>query len=376
MVQLNFETTIKMQAYKMKTYTDLKDSTRYHFVVIGAGGTGGHLIPNLVRQVGVYNSELGEDDIKHSVLVIDADEVERSNLIRQNFTSGDLGKNKAKVMATRYGRAFGVDVGYVESYITSPKDLILMAANALSIQSKIDIFYDKEEIAQNEAHPEDYMAILRSEIVTVFIDATDNNKTRFIIEESARRWKGEAIVLSSGNEASAGQVLFSAFPKRSTYKTFQDYWDRDTMFVETGLITSPSFFDVFPNSPFEKLPTEMSCAESTVSAPQNMIANVTASNILFNYVNKLLAFEPIQVFLTFFDTQGMTQSVYRFNKTDMTRALQLTPNNRSLATYVTGESNGDDVCRPTWSDFEEARVKEEQKKAEEISRVLAGISHS
>ena len=375
MVQLNFETTIKMQAYTMKTYTDSKHSTRYNFVVIGAGGTGGHLIPNLVRQVGVYNSELGEDDIKHSVLVVDADEVERSNLIRQNFTSGDLGKNKAKVMATRYGRAFGVDVGYVESYITSPKELILMTANALSVQSKIDVFYGKGQIAENEAHPEKHMS-LRSEIVTVFIDATDNNKTRFIIEEAARRWDGEAIVLSSGNEASAGQVLFSAFPKNSTYKTFPHYWDTDKMFVETGLITSPSFFDVFPNSPFEKLPTEMSCAESTVSAPQNMIANVTASNILFNYVNKLLAFEPIQVFLTFFDTQGMTQSVYRFNKTDMTRALQLTPNNRSLATYVTGESNGDDVCRPTWSDFEEARLKEEQTKAEEISRVLAGISHS
>ena len=370
MVQLNFETTIKMQAYRHLEY-----STRYHFVVIGAGGTGGHLIPNLVRQVGVYNSEIKEDDIKHSVLVIDADEIERNNLIRQNFTSGDLGKNKAKVMATRYGRAFGVDVGYVESYITSPKDLILMAANALSVQSKIDVFYVKGQIAENEAHPEKHMS-LSSEIVTVFIDATDNNKTRFIIEESARRWNGEAIVLSSGNEASAGQVLFSAFPKRSTYKTFQDYTYQDKMFVETGLIASPSFFDVFPNSPFEKLPTEMSCAESTVSAPQNMIANVTAANILFNYVNKLLAFEPIQVFLTFFDTQGMTQSVYRFNKTDLTRALQLTPNNRSLATYVTGESDGDGVRRPTWSDFEEARVKEEQKKAEEISRVLAGVSHS
>lgn len=75
MVQLNFETTIKMQTYKTRTYTDSKDSTRYHFVVIGAGGTGGHLIPNLVRQVGVYNSELEEDDTKHSVLVIDADVV-------------------------------------------------------------------------------------------------------------------------------------------------------------------------------------------------------------------------------------------------------------------------------------------------------------
>lgn len=368
MVQLNLETTIRLFPNKSVLR---KKSTRYHFVVVGAGGTGGHLLPNLIRQVGVHNRSLSEDVMKHSVVVIDADDVETSNLIRQNFTQNDLGKNKAKVMATRYGRAFGVNVGYIEEYITSPKELILMAADSYLSQSDLDIFYGERESALKDNNPENFMDTIATNVV-VFIDATDNNKTRFLIEEAARRWKGTAIVLSSGNESSAGQVIFSMFPY-GTSNTLNEVWDKGGLFSDSGPIETPSFFDVFPDSPFEKLPTEVSCAESTVSAPQNMIANVTAANILFNYVNKLLAYEPIQVFLTFFDTDGMTQSVYHFTKTDVTRALQLTEGNKNLARYVTGSYEGLDKSTPTWTDFEKARIKEEREKAEEISKIFAGV---
>ena len=45
--------------------------TDIHFIVVGAGGTGGYLIPNLGRMVGIKNKEGSE----HTVTIIDKDEV-------------------------------------------------------------------------------------------------------------------------------------------------------------------------------------------------------------------------------------------------------------------------------------------------------------
>lgn len=43
-----------------------------HFVVVGAGGTGGHLLPNLIRMIGIKNDS---SPMKHSISIIDADVV-------------------------------------------------------------------------------------------------------------------------------------------------------------------------------------------------------------------------------------------------------------------------------------------------------------
>ena len=43
----------------------------YHFIIIGAGGTGGYLIPNLARMVSIKNGE-GAD---HQVTIVDAEKV-------------------------------------------------------------------------------------------------------------------------------------------------------------------------------------------------------------------------------------------------------------------------------------------------------------
>jgi hypothetical protein len=60
-------------------------------IVIGAGGTGARvcaLLPRLVRA--------GD-----RIVVMDGDEVEERNLLRQHFTPSDVGANKAEVCATR-----------------------------------------------------------------------------------------------------------------------------------------------------------------------------------------------------------------------------------------------------------------------------------
>ena len=57
-------------------------------LIIGAGGTGGYVIPHLYRIA--YASGR-----KCQIIIADGDIVERKNLIRQNFAECDIGNNKA-----------------------------------------------------------------------------------------------------------------------------------------------------------------------------------------------------------------------------------------------------------------------------------------
>ena len=59
-------------------------------VVIGAGGTGGYVIPHLYR-LGYASHR----DVR--IIVCDGDVVEEKSLIRQNFVEQDIGRNKAQV---------------------------------------------------------------------------------------------------------------------------------------------------------------------------------------------------------------------------------------------------------------------------------------
>ena len=77
-------------------------------VVVGAGGTGGRLIPPLMQI-------LKRGDV---VAIVDGDHVEDRNLARQNFRTRDVGENKAEVMARRYRRD-GIDVEVYTSMLTA-----------------------------------------------------------------------------------------------------------------------------------------------------------------------------------------------------------------------------------------------------------------
>ncbi len=60
--------------------------------VIGAGGGGCRIVPELCLLIGAEN-----------VVVVDGDTVEEKNLDRQHFTQSDIGQNKAIALSVRYG---------------------------------------------------------------------------------------------------------------------------------------------------------------------------------------------------------------------------------------------------------------------------------
>ncbi|MBQ7152545.1 MAG: ThiF family adenylyltransferase, partial [Clostridia bacterium] len=79
-------------------------------VMLGAGGTGGHIAPHLYRLLYALDRPV-------RFIICDGDIVEEKNLVRQNFIPADLGENKARVLAERYSAVFGMETEYIPAFV-------------------------------------------------------------------------------------------------------------------------------------------------------------------------------------------------------------------------------------------------------------------
>ena len=250
------------------------------FIVIGCGGTGAYFLPNLARQVSIANGLRKIEGLaEHKILLVDADEVSLSNLNRQNFIEKDLDKNKAEVLATRYGTAFSMNIEYLDEYITSA-DMLYEIVNDFSDNKRC---------------------------LPVIVDCVDNNKTRVLIHEAIQELKKDFVAtvsLSSGNELYTGQVV-CGFVLGEGLETQWGY-------ENNKLFRTPTVVDMFPEilEGGDKLPTELSCDEAAISHPQNIMTNITAANLLFNFANTLITANidkeenpGLSYFAVTFDTQ-------------------------------------------------------------------------
>lgn len=204
---------------------ELPNDYCYNLVfVIGCGGTGGYVVRDLARYLSTlpYASRI-------IMVLVDGDEVEERNLIRQNFINKDIGKNKAEVLATRYGAAYGLKMIAVPTHLTAENFSNVMGRGALEklvdIESGLQQADEEHEIQAPTIHTN--LAI---------ISCVDNNKTRALISKTLGLdsrsglkvfaesiWnpyttdtEDETVVSSlvesitwidSGNESNAGQVI-------------------------------------------------------------------------------------------------------------------------------------------------------------------------
>jgi PRTRC genetic system ThiF family protein len=254
--------------------------SNFHFIVIGAGGTGGYLIPNLARQVSMINQR---EKRFNFITIADADVTEEKNLIRQNFISSDIGMNKAEVMASRYSGAFGIPIASVNRYIEDEETLL--------------------KIMTQTPHT-----------LPVVIGCVDNNKTRQMIAKLFYSRKKTFIFLDSGNEQYTGQVVFG----------FNGSGNGNP-----NLFYMPCITDVFPDvmeDSSTKFVTEMSCAEQAISHPQSIATNITAANILFEFCNMVLnsrEIDGIKTNTVLFNT--ITATTTQFMNTDEQLAKRYIP---------------------------------------------------
>jgi len=223
-------------------------------ILLGAGGTGGHVAPHLYRML--YSLERYT-----KVLICDGDIVEEKNLVRQNFISIDLGKNKAQVLAERYASAFGLAVSYIPEFIEDE--------NRLAELIKPDTY---------QVGPYSYQ---KAEGLTVLIGCVDNNRSRQLCHQVFKSAKN-LIYIDSGNGEHSGQVVCGIRRSGRTY------------YKPIGEV----YPDVLEET--DKFPTQLSCAEAAVSAPQSIVANLMAGTAIVSYLYNILVLGNIETrFVTF-----------------------------------------------------------------------------
>ncbi len=231
-------------------------------IVIGAGGTGGYVIPHLYRIGFASNRYI-------RIIVCDGDVVEEKNLIRQNFIEQDIGRNKAQVQAERYSAAFGIECEYKPDFIETEEELFSL--------TKPDF----------EARP--YSGVPESQKV-ILLGCVDNNKSRQLCHKIFNKQK-DLVYIDSGNGEHTGQVVCGVRQNgRTTYKPVGSLYP-----------------DVLKEE--DKFPSELSCAERAVSAPQSVTANLTAATAMVGFLYNLLIVGELNTrYVTFSSKQINTRA--------------------------------------------------------------------
>ena len=160
-------------------------------VVLGAGGTGGYLIPHL------YRIAFADSARTYRIIICDGDIVEKKNLVRQNFVKQDIGRNKAAVLAERYAGAFGIECEYIPEYIE----------NEARLKGLVRPDFRKS-YWNNTAETQR----------VILIGCVDNNKSRALCHKVFYETEN-LIYIDSGNGESTGQVVCGVRQNgRTTYK--------------------------------------------------------------------------------------------------------------------------------------------------------------
>ncbi len=231
--------------------------TPVKIVMLGAGGTGGHIAPHIYRLLYAL-------DRPARFIICDGDTVEQKNLLRQNFAPGDLGENKARVLAERYSTVFGMEAEYVPFFIEKLDALMeLIRPNGWEL---------KEHSYQQT--PE----------MVILLGAVDNNRSRQLCHHAFCQSK-DLIYIDSGNGEFSGQVVCGV--RRNGRTVFKPIGG-----VHPALLKS-----------MDKFPTELSCAEASISDPQSMAANITAATAVVDMVYNILTHGESLVRQTDFSTR-------------------------------------------------------------------------
>ena len=217
-------------------------------VMLGAGGTGGYAAPHIYRLIHTLRRPI-------QFFIADGDIVEEKNLVRQNFIRADLGRNKAAVMAERYASAFGMEIAYLPEFI------------------------ENDGVLTSLVTPD-----ARQKELVVLIGAVDNNKSRQMCHSVFMQAK-DLVYIDSGNGQYTGQVICGIRRGGRTY-----YKPVGTLYP-----------DVLEDT--DKFPTELSCAEAAISAPQSVVANVMAATAILSYLYDILVLGDITVQNVTFSTK-------------------------------------------------------------------------
>lgn len=237
----------------MKELSGQTSNKRYlpldKIVIVGCGGTGSWLIPKLAKTINdMKRKNLLSADF--SLVLVDGDTVESKNLIRQNFVESDIGRNKAEVMAVRYGATLNdISVQYIDKYLTEKSN------------------YDVNHFSHiNTLHD----MVAHSEFVVVFNLVDNQNARRAVHSLLITGW-----IVDIGNELAHGQLFATPYGA-----TPSDY-------------AKLKFFTMSPETLTEDEEVKIySCAEADTDVEleeQFLVANDTAALVGHNWLCALMS---------------------------------------------------------------------------------------
>ena len=154
------------------------------------------------------------------------------------------------MLAERYSSVFGMETEYVPEFIESGERLLSML-QARSFPT--GPYWHSPTVKE----------------LVILIGAVDNNKSRKLCHEVFYKLD-DLIYIDSGNGMHTGQIVCGI---RSGGRTF---------YRPVGA----AFPEVLQDT--DKFPTELSCAEASVSAPQSIAANITAATAVVDMIYNIL----------------------------------------------------------------------------------------
>lgn len=227
-------------------------------VVVGLGGTGAQVARSVARLV----YEMKRSGLHApSIRFIDPDVVEEKNIGRQLFSYGDIGHNKAQVLAARFNAALGLDI----AAINQPVDA--------------------------KEHFERYSTSL-------VIGAVDNDVAR----RELAAIQG-ALWLDCGNFKNAGQVILGNLGDREAMLRYmKEKADKYRYLPHAGLLF-PALLE-----PEVEVPTTppASCADLVALGEQALFINDLMAAVAAQYLWRLLYRQPIHTFASFIDGDSLS----------------------------------------------------------------------
>jgi len=241
---------------------------RTKLIIVGVAGTGGYCLQQVARLL--YALRAQNQHIP-SVLLIDGDTVEERNLLRQYFLPQDVGKAKATVLAERYSRAYGIDIGAYPEHLTRDTNL--------------------RDIGVEDG--------------CIVLGAVDNGSTRLILHEKLHELR-HVIYLDSGNSAVLVPDNADHVDRYQLAHIKGTGWEGQVVagvrVRQEDVLPFPG--DVFPDLLEEdRLPTEVSCGDVAVGQPQRLVTNLMAATVVLTYLHNLLTDGTLLHHRSFFEAR-------------------------------------------------------------------------
>jgi len=246
-------------------------------VIVGLGGTGAQVARSVARLV----FEMRRTGLHAPrVRFIDPDCVEEKNIGRQLFSYGDIGHNKAQVLAARFNAALGLEIAAVDQPVNAAQ------------------------------HFERYSSSL-------VIGAVDN--------EGARRELSQiqgAIWVDCGNFKNAGQVILGNQGDRETMLRHMKEKSDIYRYLPHAALLFPSLLE--PEIVETPPQTPVSCADLVAMGEQALFINDLMAAVAAQYIWRLLYRQPIHTFISFIDGDSLSVRSVPICREELTTYLEST----------------------------------------------------